>query len=177
LVVNDRTIEMLTNEIVADTEKDVLFGENYEPVITREFLRQIFQAHDEVMVDDKVLDQMIEAVGGEGTRFNAKTFLRGLTKDLAAWNIEWETSLSTAYSDVMGLDPFSNATIEEASSAGKAKSKSGKFPSAMHSMEAPQMSVSFFEKARSLFTFSEVDNTADTYGRFIEGWHNLLTLI
>lgn len=175
MVINDRTIEILANEIVADTQENWLYGENHEPVITRDFLRRIFEAHDEVMVDDDVLDKMIEAVGGEGTPFNAKSFLEGLTKDLAAWNVEWETNLSTAYADVMGLDSLNRSIEQEkVKDSNKAKSKSSskrqdnfKYSSSMHSSDAgAQMSKLFLEKARRVFTFSEIDNTADTYGTF-----------
>ncbi|KAG7348536.1 hypothetical protein IV203_017241 [Nitzschia inconspicua] len=168
--VNDRTIEVLTNEIVADVQKDSLIGEDREPVVTKDFLRHIFEAHDEVMVADEVLEEMIEAVG-QGSTFNAKTFLQGLTKDLAAWDVEWETKFSSAYADVMGLDFLNKAEDDDGEGIGKSNSQtfsstrgSNNFASTHSDTEAPKTNDSFLQKARRVFTLSEIDNTADTYG-------------
>ncbi|KAL3905973.1 MAG: hypothetical protein SGARI_004211, partial [Bacillariaceae sp.] len=113
ITIDDSVLEKMVNEIVADVVDGGLYGPNSEPVVTRDFLRKIFEAHDEVMVSDEVLDDMIKAIGGEGKKFNAKTFLRAMTRDVKAWDVEWETKLSTAFADVMHLDAMNQEVTDE----------------------------------------------------------------
>jgi hypothetical protein len=172
IAIDGSTVEKLTNEIVVDVVEGGLYGPNSEPLVTRDFLRKIFEAHDETMVSDEVLEDMIKAIGGEGKHFNTKTLLEGLTHDLKAWDVEWETKLSTAYADVMHQDATNREVIDEehskesVSSSKIGVSEGGSMQYSMHSQHtrSPKMSESFLKKARGVFTYSEIDNTADTYG-------------
>ncbi|KAL3908061.1 MAG: hypothetical protein SGILL_008627, partial [Bacillariaceae sp.] len=70
--------------------------------LDKEVIREILECYGEQYVPESVLEEMLEAAGGEGEEFNAQKLLRALTSDVQLYNLEWADIVSTHFRDAMG---------------------------------------------------------------------------
>lgn len=78
----------------------VMLSETDSSKLSREFLKTLLSFHGEVEVADSVLDDMMEAAGGQGAVLNLQSLKRALTSDVTKYQTEWTDSLTTHYEDV-----------------------------------------------------------------------------
>ncbi|KAL3906318.1 MAG: hypothetical protein SGILL_009316, partial [Bacillariaceae sp.] len=81
-----------------DKEQD----EKKTKTINKNMVRDILECYGEQMVPDDVVDELIEAIGGDGVEFNGQTLLKALTSDVQRYNLEWQTTVSSHFQDAMG---------------------------------------------------------------------------
>jgi len=125
-------------------------------VLTPELVRQLLQMYsldgngNQVEVSETLVNDMLQAAGGEGVEFNQETFRRALTHDLSGYNTTWETSLSTGYDDIL--------------SANHRHATTNKTDDQVPNIEEPEAPQQLQGKAHKIVTLSELDNVAENYG-------------
>lgn len=70
--------------------------------IDKTTMKEILEYYGELQIPDKVLEELVEAAGGDGVELNPETMLKALTSDVQLYNLEWENSVSTHFRDAMG---------------------------------------------------------------------------
>lgn len=150
------------------------------PTLSRDFLKQVFNFHLEPFVSDKVIDEMIEAAGGEGTTLDATSLLKALTLDVTRYNIEWTDRLSTHYQDVFSSFNEGVADVPDGDDDEENPSKPERNPQEEINLgDHPTLDEEGVMAAlkdrfrrnkavdlppvRRIWTAPSIDNTADTY--------------
>jgi len=151
----------------------VLVSEVDSPTLNRDFLKQVLDFHGEINVDDKTLDAMITAAGGEGTKLDTTSLLQALTSDVSLYHIEWTERLSTHYQDVF-CEFDGGKRVEESSRHLDEENPENCDHPAVHQEDLVEglkiqidkhRSTSSHEKPimRKIYTAEAIDQTADTY--------------
>lgn len=159
----------------------VSFQDTPAPKLNRDFLKQVLDFHGELVVSDRVIHEMIEAAGGEGTTLNATSLLQALTSDVKRYKVEWTDRLSTHYQDV--FSSFNEGTVDVSNNNGDDEEnqshpeqnlgtqeeinladyptldEEGIISALKHRLHRNKNS----QAVRRIWTAPSIDNTADTY--------------
>lgn len=96
-----RTMETILTDVIGSHryEEGV---EDGSLKLTKDLLLEILETYGETGVPDKVLDEMVEAAGGEGTALGADTLLKAIVSDVQLYDLSWQESATSHYEDVLG---------------------------------------------------------------------------
>ena len=90
-------LEQVLREITIDLQ-DKVIG---ELVFSKKLIVELLDGYGELNAPDDLIDEMLEVAGGDGAILNSEPFLRALTSDTTQYENNWDTKLSTHYSDVL----------------------------------------------------------------------------
>ena len=131
----------------------VMLEETDSAKLSREFLKTLLDFHGETQVANSVLDDMVNAAGGEGTVLNETSLRKALTADVTKYGVDWDQNLTTHYEDVF-KEPPTTELVERRQSAIKYGSSDEEDPSNDKSNALP---------FKTVWTAPSIDFTADTY--------------
>ena len=107
-----QTSSSATTTTTRATGKARHFPELRETIVTKGLIRSLLEKcqQDEASQNDELIEQMMEAVGGEGAILDERAFSRALVSDVTRWPLECEDDVTTTFFDVYG---FGNVECNE----------------------------------------------------------------
>jgi hypothetical protein len=144
--------------------KDLGYADMETPTLTVELVTAILETYGEFNVPKEVIQEMVEAAGGEGEPFTADIFRSALVADTQLFDTQWEHSETTHWEDVFRLDEKAMLTKTKSQRASEVRAFTDDLTSSHHALdeEMPDIDVPL-DKARKVWTLGAIDQTADTF--------------
>jgi hypothetical protein len=155
---NDQALSQVLNVMLDETDS---CGNK----LSREFLKTLLDFHGEVQVDETVLNDMMEAAGGEGAVLNLDSLKHALTSDVKHYRTEWTESYSTHYQDVFETKPEDQVVSTNDPPMTTTKTTSIPNSTAMNNddEEDPTKDTAQELTFQKIWTAPAIDFVADTY--------------
>lgn len=87
------------------------------PKLTRQFMKKLLESQGVMDVPSCLLDDMMNAVGGEGTTLSTSSLLHAVTSDVTLYGTDWHKRLTTHYQDVFSSHGDDNVEKTESTRA------------------------------------------------------------
>lgn len=143
---------------------DLGYSDSEKPTLSVELVSAILETYGEFNVPRGVIQEMVDASGGNGEPFDKDTFRSALVADTQLLDAQWEYTESTNWEDVFRLDE--KAVMEKSKSLRANELKNSmNGVKRHHSMdeEMPDIDEEIKDKARKVWTLGAIDQTADNF--------------